>query len=73
MRLPINISTIRGLRSEDNPSGNARICDADGKFICTIESQADAEFIVASANRYAAEIVTGIDELTKNARRDKRD
>lgn len=50
MRLPINISPIRGLRSEDNPHGYARICDADGKFICTIESQADAELIVDSVN-----------------------
>lgn len=50
MRLPLSISPIRGLRSEDNPQGYARITDADGKFICKVDSQADAELIVDSVN-----------------------
>lgn len=50
MRLPISISPIRGLRSEENPQGYARICDADGKFICRVDQQADAELIVDSVN-----------------------
>ena len=50
MRLTLSTSPIRGLRTEANPQGYARIVDHDGKFICKVESQADAELIVDSVN-----------------------